>query len=72
MVEIVASLERWGVLSRAPNPEGGRAMPAELTREGYAKVLAVHLAPRRLLEECLTTIDPELGGPGGTKHIVFS
>jgi len=60
MVEILASLERRGLISRSARPEGGRAMPAELTEEGHAQLLSVHLAmrevERRLLNE-LSTAD---------------
>jgi DNA-binding MarR family transcriptional regulator len=54
MIEILASLERRGLISRSVKTEGGRAMPAELTKEGHAEVLSVHLAmrdvERRLLD----------------------
>lgn len=48
MGEMIASLELRGLISRTAKPEGGRAMPAELTKEGAAKVLAVHLAMRQV------------------------
>ncbi len=48
MGEMIASLELRGLISRTAKPEGGRAMPAELTKEGAAKVLAVRLAMRQV------------------------
>ena len=47
MIEILASLERRGLISRMTKPDGGRTMPAELTREGHSSVLTVHRAMRR-------------------------
>jgi DNA-binding MarR family transcriptional regulator len=59
MVEILAFLERRGLVSRSARPEGGRAMPAELTGKGQAQLLRVHLAMRqveqRLLDSFSTT-----------------
>jgi len=59
MVEILASLEARGLISRSAKPEGGRAMPAELTREGHAKVLSVHLAMRQVEERILSSLSKE-------------
>src|SRR6516162_1966668 len=56
MIEILASLERRGLISRMTNPEGGRAMPAELTREGHAQVLSVHLAMRQVEQGLLNSL----------------
>ena len=59
MVEILASLERRGLVSRKPQPEGGRAMPAELTKAGTAKVFAVHMAMRRVEGRILGSLSKE-------------
>src|ERR1700722_9032128 len=48
MAEILASLERRGLISRSAKPDGGRAMPAELTKEGHSQLLSVHLAVRQV------------------------
>lgn len=59
MVEILASLERRGLISRMTRPEGGRAMPAELTREGHSSVLTVHRAMRSVENRLLGTLSQE-------------
>ena len=59
MIEILASLERRGLISRTANPEGGRAMPAELTREGQSSVLTVHRAMRSVEGRLLRTLSQE-------------
>ena len=59
MVEILTSLERRGLISRTADPAGGRAMPAELTKEGHAEVLSVHLAMRQVEERLLTSVSKE-------------
>jgi DNA-binding MarR family transcriptional regulator len=56
MVEILASLERRRLISRSAKPEGGRALPAELTREGHAQLLSVHLAMRRVEQRLLKSL----------------
>jgi DNA-binding MarR family transcriptional regulator len=56
MAEMLGALERRGLISRSPKPEGGRAMPAELTREGQAKVLSVHLAMRQIEQRLLKSL----------------
>ena len=56
MVEILTALERRGLISRSADPEGGRAMPAELTKEGRAEVLSVHLAMRQVEERLLSSV----------------
>jgi DNA-binding MarR family transcriptional regulator len=56
MVEILASLERRGLISRSPKPEGGRAMPAELTSAGHAQLLSVHLAMRQVEQRILNSL----------------
>lgn len=48
MIEILASLERRGLISRSAKPNRGRAMPAELTKEGQSQLLSVHLAMRQV------------------------
>jgi DNA-binding MarR family transcriptional regulator len=55
MIEILATLERRGLISRA-KPDGGRAMPAELTREGHSSVLTVHWAMRSVEEKLLSLL----------------
>ena len=60
MIEILASLERRGVISRSAKPNRGRAMPAELTKEGQSQLLSVHLAMRQVelrLLNALSTAD---------------
>jgi DNA-binding MarR family transcriptional regulator len=59
MNEILLSLERRGLVVRTPQPEGGRAMLAELTREGGRKVLSFHLAMRRVGERLLGALSAE-------------
>jgi DNA-binding MarR family transcriptional regulator len=56
MIEILASLERRGLISRSVKTEGGRAMPAELTRAGHAAVLSVHLAMRDVERRLLNSL----------------
>jgi DNA-binding MarR family transcriptional regulator len=56
MIEILTSLERRGLISRMTKPDSGRAMPAELTREGHSSVLAVHRAMRSVEERLLSTL----------------
>jgi len=59
MVDLLSSLERRGLISRSGKPEGGRAMPAELTRKGQAQVLSVHLAMRQVEERLLGSLSKE-------------
>jgi DNA-binding MarR family transcriptional regulator len=59
MVEILMALERRGLLVRKPQPEGGRAMLAELTKEGSKAVFAVHLAMRRVEQRLLSVLAAE-------------
>ena len=56
MIEILASLERRGLISRMTKPDGGRAMPAELTEEGHSSVLTVHRAMRSVEERLLSSL----------------
>ena len=56
MVEILASLERRGLISRPGKPDRGRAMPAELTREGQSQLLSVHLAMRQVEQRLLNSL----------------
>ena len=55
MVEILASLERRGLISRSAKPDRGRAMPAELTKEGHSQLLSVHLAMRQVEQRLLNS-----------------
>lgn len=59
MVEILMFLERKGLLVRKSQPEGGRAMLAELTQEGVRKVFAVHLAMRQVEHRLLRALPAE-------------
>jgi DNA-binding MarR family transcriptional regulator len=56
MVELLASLERRGLISRSAKPGRGRAMPAELTREGHSQLLSVHLAMRQVEQRLLNSL----------------
>jgi DNA-binding MarR family transcriptional regulator len=56
MVEILASLERGGLISRSAKPNQGRAMPAELTQEGHSQLLSVHLAMRQVEQRLLNSL----------------
>jgi DNA-binding MarR family transcriptional regulator len=56
MVEILASLERGGLISRSAKPNQGRAMPAELTKEGHSRTLSVHLAMRQVEQQLLSAL----------------
>jgi len=56
MVEILASLERSGLISRSAKPNRGRAMPAELTTEGHSHLLSVHLAMRQVEQRLLNSL----------------
>ena len=56
MVEVLASLERRGLISRSAKPDRGRAMPAELTKEGHSQLLSVHLAMRQVEQRLLNSL----------------
>jgi DNA-binding MarR family transcriptional regulator len=56
MVEMLISLEHRGLISRSAKPQGGRAMPAELTEAGHAQLLSVHLAMRRVERRLLNSL----------------
>ncbi|HUK17096.1 MAG TPA: MarR family transcriptional regulator [Bryobacteraceae bacterium] len=56
MVEILAALERRGLISRSAKPDRGRAMPAELTKEGHSQLLSVHLAMRQVEQRLLNSL----------------
>jgi len=56
MIEILASLERRGLISRSAKPDRGRAMPAELTKEGHSQLLSVHLAMRQVEQRLLNSL----------------
>jgi DNA-binding MarR family transcriptional regulator len=56
MAEILASLERRRLISRSAKPEGGRTMPAELTKEGHSQLLSVHLALRQVEQRLLNAL----------------
>ena len=56
MIEILASLERRGLISRSAKPDRGRAMPAELTKEGHSQLLSVHLAMRQVEQRLLNPL----------------
>jgi DNA-binding MarR family transcriptional regulator len=58
MVEILASLERRGLISRSAKPDRGRAMPTELTNEGHSQLLSVHLAMREVEQRLLNSLSP--------------
>jgi DNA-binding MarR family transcriptional regulator len=60
MVTLLKSLEARGLIVRRPSPEGGRAMPAELTPEGAKQLMVFRLAMREVehrLQRNLTPID---------------
>ena len=59
MIEILSSLEHRGLISRAAAPDGGRARPAELTRQGQSSVLTVHRAMRSVEEKLLSSLSPQ-------------
>lgn len=59
MIEILRALERRHLISRTASPEGGRSMPAELTREGQSTVLAVHRVMRSVENRLLNALSPE-------------
>jgi DNA-binding MarR family transcriptional regulator len=59
MIEILASLECRGLILRTARPDGGRARPAELTREGHSSVLTVHRAMRSVEEMLLRPLSRE-------------
>jgi DNA-binding MarR family transcriptional regulator len=56
MVEILASLEHRGLISRSGKPDRGRAMPAELTKEGHSQLLSVHLVMRKVEQRLLNSL----------------
>lgn len=56
MVEILSALERRGLISRSAKPDRGRAMPAELTKEGHSQLLSVHLAMRQVEQRLLHSL----------------
>jgi DNA-binding MarR family transcriptional regulator len=59
MVEILMLLEHKGLIQRKTQAESGRAMLAEITKEGARKLLAVHLAMRRVEERLLCALSAE-------------
>lgn len=59
MIEILASLERRGLISRMIQPDAGRAMPAELTSEGHSSVLTVLRAMRNVEKRLLSRLSQE-------------
>jgi DNA-binding MarR family transcriptional regulator len=56
MADILASLERRGLISRSAKPDRGRAMPAELTKEGHSQLLSVYLAMRQVEQRLLNSL----------------
>jgi DNA-binding MarR family transcriptional regulator len=56
MVEVLACLESRGLISRSAKPDRGRAMPAELTKEGHSQLLSVHLAMRQVEQRLLNSL----------------
>jgi DNA-binding MarR family transcriptional regulator len=58
MVTLLKSLERRGLVVRRANPEGGRTMPAELTRDGAKKLMTFRLAMREVEQRLLRTLPP--------------
>jgi DNA-binding MarR family transcriptional regulator len=46
MIAMLTALEKRGLITRRPNPNGGRAMPAELTGQGSRQLLEFYLAMR--------------------------
>jgi DNA-binding MarR family transcriptional regulator len=59
MVEILMSLEQKGLIVREADPNGGRAMLAQLTKEGTSKVFAVHTAMHHIEQRLLRTLSPQ-------------
>lgn len=59
MVEILMSLEQKGLIVRDAHPNGGRAMLAQLTKEGHSKVFAVHMAMHHIEERFRRTLSPQ-------------
>jgi DNA-binding MarR family transcriptional regulator len=59
MVELLKSLEARGFVVRRPHPAGGRAMPAELTRQGAKQLMMVRLAMRELEDRLLRGVTSE-------------
>jgi len=56
MAEILVSLERRGLILRSARPDRGRAMPAELTKEGHSQLLSVHVAMRQVEQRLLNSL----------------
>jgi len=59
MVTLLKSLETRGLIVRRANPDGGRAMPAELTSEGARQLMVFHLALREVEHRLLHALSPE-------------
>jgi DNA-binding MarR family transcriptional regulator len=59
MVMLLKPLEIRGLIVRRANPEGGRTMPAELTRQGTKQLMAFRLAMREVEQRLLRTLPPE-------------
>jgi len=58
MVTLLKSLETRGLIVRRAHPEGGRAMPAELTPEGAKKLMTFRLAMREVEQRLLRSLPP--------------
>lgn len=48
MIAMLSALEKRGLIIRRTSPDGGRAMPAELTEEGSRQLLRFYLAMRNV------------------------
>jgi DNA-binding MarR family transcriptional regulator len=59
MISMLRALEKRGLILRRANPDGGRAMPAELTDEGAKLLLGFYLAMRRVEHRLLADIPDE-------------
>ncbi len=59
MVQLLQSLEERGLIVRVRHPEGGRAMPAELTPEGRRHLFQVHLVMHQVEENLLGALSPD-------------
>lgn len=57
MVQLLGSLEERGLVARGSDPQGGRAMPAELTPEGRRQVFQIHLAMREVEQKLLSGLN---------------
>jgi DNA-binding MarR family transcriptional regulator len=56
MIAMLSALETRGLIIRRTSPDGGRAMPAELTAEGSRQLLEFYLAMRNVETKLMSAL----------------